>query len=182
MEILESEFLKNWREKLGVSQKRFAELAQVSLTTLRQFEIGSHKPQRNTLKKLTEVVRGIEGGLLGEETIRPQRKRRKDAKRAPEMEAIPLAVEAVTAIPKRRGRPPRQHPAPVQPMAAQAFPPKIPAPVEVVKPATTPAPAPDPVAAANLGVIQLSNLDLELINRVLNMTGKEKLALLAQLM
>jgi len=174
MDIQDSDYLKNWREKLGVSQKRFAELADISLTTLRQFESGSHKPQRKTLKKLTEVMQGIEAGSFSESAIRPPRKKRlgANASEAPD--------EAGDAFAKRRGRPPRLHqsdeylstPA-IEPQTQNA---------EVVAPAPVQLPTSFPAIQNSSGVIQLSNLDLELINRVLNMSGKEKLALLTQLM
>ncbi len=181
MGIHDSDFLKNWREKLGVSQKRFAELAKISLTTLRQFEIGSHKPQRKTLKKLNEVMQGIEAGNLGEEAIRPPRKRRKDAKIKLDVEASNIISGANLGPTKRRGRPPKLQ----NSTETLAVPEALPAssdPVPTPKQNSAPLPTSAQTAPSSIGVIQLSNLDLELINRVLNMSGKEKLALLAQLM
>lgn len=174
MDIQDSEYLKNWREKLGVSQKRFAELADISLTTLRQFESGSHKPQRKTLKKLTEVMQGIEAGTFSEATIRPPRKKRLSAN------ASDIPEDAGDTLGKRRGRPPRlnqndDHLSSL-PMEQQAQN------VQVVAPVPIQVPTISPAIQTSSGVIQLSNLDLELINRVLNMSGKEKLALLTQLM
>lgn len=207
MEDFDSTQLKTWREKLDLSQKRLAELANISLTTLRQLEFGTHRPQGRTLKKILEVMHGVESGSLTHEAIHPPRHRRQKTA-APEPEPVvpaPVAPAPVVAeapavapvVPKRRGRPPKAAapiapvPAPAKPAPARvaAKPAPPPAPVEaapapvpaLVMPVAAPAPAPKPVSPGPAG-IQLSNLDLELINRVLNMTGREKLALLEKLM
>jgi transcriptional regulator with XRE-family HTH domain len=207
MSDLNGDLLKNWRERLQLSQKRLAELATISLTTLRQFELGNHKPQKKTLKHLVDVMTGIETGSLTQEMIHPPRRRKKDAvEEAPIVVAAKPVEVAPAAEPKRRGRPPKSQtepaapapvaakpapvkpapapvaakPAPVKATPAPVAPKPAPAPVEA---ASAPAPAPAPAPAAPVpSVIQLSNLDLELINRVLNMTGREKLALLEKLM
>jgi len=147
--------LKGWREKLVISQKRLAELAKISLTTLRQLEIGTHKPQGRTLKKIVDIMKGIESGALSMEEVKPRRRRRKGS------------IEPVVEVPA---------PAPVVAMPKPVIPQATPTP----RPITSSA----PVAAPSHGSVpaQLSNLDLELINRVLNMNGREKLALLEKLM
>ncbi len=180
MEVQDSDFLKKWREKLGVSQKRFAELAKISLTTLRQFEIGSHKPQRKTLKKLTEIMQGIEAGKFEVDSNHPTKTRnqRSNSENGTEMLSDVNAPELLT--PKRRGRPPRA--------GRLIHETKIVAPVKDANIQNSHSTSPihsqtiQPIATNGLGVIQLSNLDLELINRVLNMSGKDKLSLLSQLM
>jgi transcriptional regulator with XRE-family HTH domain len=142
--------LQAWREKLVISQKRLAELAKISLTTLRQLEAGSHKPQQRTLKKIFEIMKSIESGDLSMEDVKPRRKRRSDA------------AELAT-------------PAPVMSLAP-------------VVPATPPVATHSSTVHALSGAvaphssIQLSNLDLELINRILNLGGREKLALLERML
>jgi len=184
MDIQELNFLKDWREKRGISQKRFAELAGVSLTTLRQFEFGTHAPQSKTLKKLTEIIHAIDSGSLSAHEIKPAKKRGR-VKASQIVSPVALATDSAMAAPKRRGRPPKSlsqnvavpvvnAPAKVEPVVLVDSTPK--------PPLSSPPPTVSPVPFVGAGVIQLSNLDLELINRVLNMTGKEKLDLLAKLL
>jgi len=141
--------LKDWREKLDISQKRLAELASISLTTLRQLEFGIHKPQNRTLKKIFEIMKGVESGAISMEEIKPRRRRRKDAVDSTAASAPAPAPVFVSS----------QEPEPVRAVAT---------------PLATPSRGSVP--------IQLSNLDLELINRVLNMSAREKLALIEKLM
>ena len=147
--------LKGWREKLVISQKRLAELAKISLTTLRQLEFGTHKPQGRTLKKIFEVMKGIESGSLSMEEVKPRRHRRKGG-----VESVVETAAPVAPAPIAR---------PQQAAMAPAY-----VPTSTITPTVAPSRGSVPV--------QLSNLDLELINRVLNMNGREKLALLEKLM
>ena len=145
--------LKDWREKLEVSQKRLAELAKVSLTTLRHLESGLHKPQGRTVKKIFEILRSVQAGYLSQADIKPPRKRRKGS--AAEQPAEVQAKQAVMAAPT-------------------ALPP-VPAPkaAGIHTAAST---------SVQTGAPQLSNIDLELINRVLNMNITEKVTLLEKLL
>jgi len=153
--------LKTWREKLQLSQKRFAELAKISLTTLRQLELGTHKPQNRTLRKIFDVKKGIESGEVGPEAIKPRRRK----KGAAEESLTPIAAPAATSKAVAE-------PAPTSASALASTPAFI----------STAAPTSITVSQPRGSVpIQLSNLDLELINRVLNMNGREKLALLEKL-
>ena len=120
--------LKAWREKHGLSQKRLSELARISLTTLRHIEIGSHKPQKRTKRKLMSTLRNIESNPPDVRRLKP----RKTVKIAQTRTSVPE--------PKSRVREPRER-----------------------------------------GTIKLTNLDLELISLILNMTRKEKLKLLQEL-
>jgi len=175
--------LKSWREKLTLSQKRLAELAKISLTTLRQLEIGSHKPQNKTLKKIWEVMKAIESGALSMTEIKTRRGRKSAAAPAPAPAPAAVVAKPTPAAPPVAAPKPAPVPAPaVKPAPAPAPAPK-PAPAPVPRPAPAPAPTAAPAVPARGTVpIQLSNLDLELINRVLNMSGREKLALLEKLM
>lgn len=167
MNIADDNQLKAWREKLGISQKRFAEVAGISLTTLRQFEDGLQKPHKKTMQKLAEVIQNIESGNFNQETLHPSRKRKNLAKVA--------TSEVITAggMPRIPEALPRILPNPIDSRQSDSQ-----------KPSPQLAGNVESTSATSLtsGVIHLSNLDLELINRVLNMTGKEKLALLEQLM
>ncbi len=115
MEEIKATEVKNWREKLGLSRKRLAEFAKVSMTTLRQLELGKHKPQQRTIKRITEALQKVASGKL--------------------------PVESAAA----NSKPTEQKPAPAE------------------------------------GPIRLSNLDLELISRILNMTEAQKIDLLKQI-
>ena len=116
--------LKAWRDRFGISQKRLSELAKISLTTLRHIEIGSHKPQKRTKRKLMSTLRNVETNppIIRKRTYRKTEKTEKN-------------------VSGTRSRETKQ-----------------------------------------TGPIRLTNLDLELIARILNMTSKEKLNLLRELM
>lgn len=164
MNIQGDNFLKDWRDKAGISQKRFAELAGVSLTTIRQFEEGTHKPQSKTLKRLTELIQNIENGTISPNEIFASRKRGKPAK--VDLTAVrrdaSVKIGEISANEKTESAVTK-----TETKTIEAIP-------ELQRST--------PVAGYHPGIIQLSNLDLELINRILNMSGKEKLALLAKLM
>jgi len=116
--------LKSWRDRFGISQKRLSELAKISLTTLRHIEMGSHKPQKRTKRKLMSTLRNVETNppVIKKRTQRKTEKTEKTASGT-------------------RIRETKQN-----------------------------------------GPIKLTNLDLELFTRILNMTSKEKLNLLRELM
>jgi len=48
--------LKTWRKQHGLSQKKLAELAKVSLETLRKVEALKGKPRADTLKKIEQAI------------------------------------------------------------------------------------------------------------------------------
>lgn len=141
--------LKGWREKFGISQKKLADLAEVSLTTVRHFEMGKQKPQKQTIERIAEALKSFEG-------VKPRLDKRKRGPKPGRSRTITVATAAQESpgTGKRRGRPPKV--------------------VEI--------PTPVPVKADKNMPIKLSNIDLELINRILNMSGKQKLDLLKTLM
>ena len=116
--------LKSWRDKFGISQKRLSELAKISLTTLRHIELGSHKPQKRTKRKLMSTLRNVE-------TNPPVINKRTERK----------TVKIDKPDAEIRLKETKQN-----------------------------------------GPIKLTNLDLEPITRILNMSTKEKLNLLRELM
>lgn len=151
MEKPKLEALKDWRNKFGLSQKKFSEIAQVSLETLRQIEIGKkRKPHKKTLKKIASAIADIE------KTGAPVKEAKPPA--TVEKEVKPGVESKKTG--KKRGRPPKK---------AETAPA-----VRAVKAAARPSPSGEPV--------MISNLDLELINRILSMSNKEKLTLLQELL
>ncbi len=151
MEKPKLEALKDWRKKFGLSQKKFSEIAQVSLETLRQIELGKkRKPHKKTLKKISSAIADIE------KTGAPVREAKPPA--AIEKEVKTGVEKKITG--KKRGRPPKK--AGTVPAA------------RVVKVAVRPSPSGEPV--------MISNLDLELINRILSMSNREKLTLLQELL
>ncbi len=120
--------LKHWREKFGFSQKKFAEIANISLATLRQIEAGQQKPQQRSLKKIEVAFEKIADDPEFLEMLK--------------MESKDLGEMTQTL---RSGPYPK----------SSGF--------------------PD-------GPIRLSNIDLELINRILNMSSHDKLELLKRIM
>ena len=192
--------LKAWREKMGLSQQRFATIAKVSLLTVRQLETGLHSPRKATLAKIIEAVKAVEANP--ELAVHRRRRRRAAAEEAPGMEGAP-ALEAAPvaegmaaavvvpvaegmaapaeapALPKRRGRPPKalvEGEAAVPKRRGRAA-----YDAEGGAPARAAAPSPYIFTPDESRPIKLSNLDLELISRILNMTGREKLDLLLKL-
>lgn len=149
--------LKTWREKVGVSQQRFARIAGVSLAAFRRIEMEGRKPRPATLKRLLDAIKRVEAnpGLIAEMDGRRQR--------ALQARAAKLAAQVAL----------KPAPKPALKVAAE------PAPRPAPKPAPRP-PAPQPKVEEEFPV-RLTNLDLELINRVLNMSNREKLELLRQL-
>jgi len=229
------ENLKEWREEHNLSQKKLSDMAGISLTTLRLFEMNKQKPQERTLSRLVNVVRHINEGTAPpmEEAVAPRRRgpgRRKKAKAVGTVAAIPKPVPAPPVEEpevKKAPAPVVAKPAPVAPPVTAPIPAAVPTvaapipaavpPVTVpippavptvtvpipaaVPPVTVPIPAvvppvtvPIPAAAPPVTVaipsaapaptglpLRLSNLDLELIGRILNMSDKEKVTLLATL-
>jgi transcriptional regulator with XRE-family HTH domain len=185
--------LKSWREKLGLSQQRFATIANVSLLTVRQLEIGQHSPRKATLAKILEGVKAVE---INPELAAPKRRGRRKATEtaetmegAPQVEGAPAAegapaegAEAPTAevtLPRRRGRPRKTEVAGAEAASMHLGRPLRAAEATLMTP--KPAPSPYIFSADEAHPIKLSNLDLELINRILNMTGREKMDLLMKL-
>lgn len=149
MEEVNVKEIKSWREKLGLSQKKLSELAKISLNTIRQLEIGKHKPQQRTLKRLSEALNHyLEKDTTGEKA---------DAKPKAPVAAGTAVKKEEKKVPKKRGRKPKSY------MSATES-------------------APTTHASERSGSIKLSNLDLELINRIFSMTNEEKLDLLRRIM
>lgn len=138
MKELDPSELKPLRESLRISQKKFSEMAGVSLATLRSIEFGTRKAQARTWKRIVDLVQKLSDGSL---------------KVAP---SPAVGVSASNPTGRRRGRPKGS-----TNVAAAA------------KPITS-RPTPQPLA--------LSNLDLELISRILGLTAEEKVDLLKQIM
>ena len=161
------EDIKVRREKMKISQQRLVKEAKISLATLEQLELGNQKPQSRTIKKILTALE--------------------------KFESTDPASLAESAPKRKRGRPRKTDVknASVKPMKGK--PEKVAAgkPKETPDPTIQPTVDPQPTAAvtetavvtAEVGQsIKLSNIDLELINRILNMTGLEKLDLLKKLM
>ena len=129
--------LKTMRENFNLSQTRLAELANISLTTLRQLETGQQKPQKRTIKKIFETFERISNDP---ESI----KSRNSSKSFPDEDYSSSMSnskkKSITAKTFHTGSEFIHHP------------------------------------------IRLTNIDLELINRILNMSGQDKLELLRKLL
>jgi transcriptional regulator with XRE-family HTH domain len=181
MDNLKPTELKSWREKLGLSQQRLAKFAKVSLATLRKLEVGGQKPQKRTLSKVFAAIKEIESDPT--KVVKPPRAVRRGR---PKKEVAAPKPKA------RRGRPPKvkaeKPPKPARVKAPRVKAPRVKAapikaaPVKAapVKPAPV-KPAPAKAPAVSSGPIRLSNLDLELISRILNMRDSEKLDLLKKI-
>ena len=146
--IFEGQNLKNWREERNYSQKKLSDLCGISLTTLRQLETGGNKPQKRTVKKVLEALNAIASAAPDAVVVPKPRRRRRMSKSAPTAVVKPKATDAPPAAPT------------AAPTAAPA------------------APAAPVKAPKGAGPIHLSNLDLELMTRILNMTDLEKVELL----
>ncbi len=146
--------LKDWRKSKKLSQKKLADAAGLSLTTVRLLEMGKQKAQGKTLEKIADAIRQINAGVIPEtepvEIVTPPRKKAK-------IEAKPEAV----AEPKPEA-------------VAEPKPEAVAEPKPETKPLLV-------KVREESSPIRLSNLDLELIRRILNMTEREKLNILQSL-
>ncbi len=158
MQELKGSELKTWRKKFKLSQKKLADMANISLATMRQIEIGKSKPQSRTMQRLINAVKDVESA---------------PAAAAPKKAAAPVPKAAVK-VAKGGAKP--VHRAKV---GAAAKPAARGRPRVTAKPARAKVARKAPAAS---GPIKMTNLDLELINRILNMSGKDKLQLLRKLM
>jgi DNA-binding XRE family transcriptional regulator len=168
--------LKTWRKKFNLSQGKLADLAELSLNTIMKMESGAKDVQKRTIDRLLLAIKAVEDKV----TVIPAETRKPTAPVAP----APVApVVAPIVAP----------PVVAKPVDVAAPTPKLSVPAPVVTP--DPAVAPTPVAApapqvsmATLPVppqvapLQLTNLDLELINRVILMSVKQKLRMLELMM
>ncbi len=147
--------IKARREKLNLSYTQLAKIAKISLATVQQVESGKQKPQSRTIKKITDALDYLEA--KGPEAIAasvPMRKRGRPRKK----DAKKAAAKPTKAAAKK----PRKVKAAPAPKITKM--------------------TPEAVTTEGSFPIKLSNIDLELINRILNMTGLEKIDLLKKLM
>jgi transcriptional regulator with XRE-family HTH domain len=181
MDELQTTELKAWREKQNMSQAKLARIAKISLQTLRQLEVGAHKPRGSTLRHLLDAIKGVETGApeILEQLIDKRRGRKIHAEPAP----LAGGEAGEAPAPKRRGRPPKVRLPGEEAPVRRGRPPKaLTAPTPAPAPLHIPPLSPSPFRVSpEAGRIRLSNLDLELINRILNMTAREKLDLLRRL-
>lgn len=151
MEDLNLKELRTWRKRFGLTLKKLAELAKISPVTLRHLEIGKHKPQKRTIINLLSALRVFETSL------------KRESRNTSEAGAIDSSTSG-------------------NDLASALL-------AEAVNPGSgagdlkshSVAPSQRNSGDGNTGSISLSNIDLELINRILNMTNQEKLNLLQQL-
>jgi len=130
--------LKSFRKKHWLSQRKLANLAKVSLETLRKVEAGKGKPRADTLEKIEQAIRAIEAKPAAE--VKPAK--------AKKHKAVPKAKPArKVGVAKAKRRSPGR-----------------------------------PRKTTETGPIKLSNVDLELLNRILNMSEGEKIELLKKIM
>ncbi len=187
--------LKQWRLKHRLSQRRLANLARINVITLRKIETWKSKPLKETLKKLQDVVKAIEA----EPVLKA--KPAKAKKRKATVEAKPVAKPPAPMIDLKSFR--KRHGLSQAKLAKlakvslntilnteagkhkpmkgtllkieQAIKAVESKPVPKAKPATK-------VSATEVVPIKLSNLDLELIGRILGMSGRQKVELLKKMM
>ncbi len=166
MEGLIPSDLKAWRTKFKLSQKKLATLAKVSLATLRQLEVGGdRKPRRKTLKMVETAIKDFESKIASTKTdasaVAAKKPEVRKARKPKAAKPKPKARKPVAAKPKPKARKPKA----------------------AVKPKTKKRVAPPKVTAKRVSKspVMITNLDLELINRILRMNAKEKLALLQKI-
>ena len=197
--------LKSWRKKHGLSQAKLSKLAKVSLNTILNMEAGKHEPMKGTVQKLQDAIKAIEAKPAAE--VKPvekppaekpatpvidlqswrkkhglsQAKLSKLAKvslntilnmeagkgkpRADTLEKIKQAIRAIEAKPAAEVKPAKAK-------KRKAVPKTKPARKGRGKSRKT----------TETGPIKLSNVDLELLNRILNMSESEKIELLKKMM
>ena len=144
--------LKTWRKRFALSQGKLADMAQLSLNTIMKFEAGAKDVQKRTLDRLLQAIKSVEDKV----TVIPAE--------APK----PVATAAASVA------------TPMAPVAPARVEPVAPKPVAITQ---QQAPAKVETAAPSAAApIQLTNLDLELINRVIVMSTKEKLRMLSLMM
>ncbi len=162
--------IKSWRAKFGISQKKLADFAKISLATLHQIEIGGkHKPHNKTLRKLASAIEDIQGKTTEAKAGEPGAVQEVKAK-------IPKASAAEK--PKRRGRKPKKVVEKVKKKRGRKAKQKVVKAASVKPPVKASAKKP----AVKEPPVLITNLDLELINRILRMNSKEKLELLQNLL
>lgn len=143
MEQISFAELREWRRKYKVSQKKLADLANISVTTLQQLETDKHKPQRKTRKRILDAVKKIENSPEKYSKISRKSRRKR---------VEPVVVERETvSLPESMLSSPNSELAPEK-------------------------------TVSDSGRVALTNIDLELINRMMSMTIEEKLTLLKQLL
>ena len=201
--------LKPWRKKHGLSQRKLANLAKINVITLRQIETGKGKQRVDTLKKLQDAIKVIEAKPVAEAKPAKAKKRKatvevktavkppapmidlksfrkrhglfqaklsklakvslntilnmeagKGKPRTDTLEKIMLAIKDVEGKPVPKTKPTRK--------------------IRVVKAKRKG--RGKSRKTTETGPIKLSNIDLELLNRILNMSESEKIELLKKMM
>ncbi|MFH0764891.1 MAG: helix-turn-helix domain-containing protein [Calditrichota bacterium] len=165
--------LKEKRLSLGLSQKKLSSLAGISLTTLRQMEEGSSGARRRTVNRVLAAIEKIElGGEAGLGLVPLKtRARRKSSK---------VAKEKASERIKRSARPRKI--VEIQPPGEAGEPAINQTPATTnVQPAFKLSPQKHPVTQNASAPLHLTNIDLELINRMLGLNPEQKLDLLKYL-
>ena len=201
--------LKSFRKKHGLSQAKLAKLAKVSLNTILNMEAGKHKTMKGTMLKLQDAIKAIEAKPVADvkPVIKPrapmidlksfrkkhglsQAKLAKLAKvslnticnmeagkgkpRADTLKRIEQAIKAIEAKPAAEVKPAKAKKHKAVPKAK---------PARKVRVAKAKRKSPGrPRKTTETSPIKLSNVDLELLNRVLNMNEREKIELLKKML
>ncbi|NQT34472.1 helix-turn-helix transcriptional regulator [bacterium] len=196
--------LKSWRKQHGLSQKKLAELAKVSLNTICNVEAGKGKPMKGTVKKLEEVFKAVESKPSAKTKLtveaKPVVKRKEpmiDLKsfrkkhglsQAKLAKLAKVSLNTICNVEAGKGTPMKgtvkkleEAFKAVESMPGKAVPKaKLTRMVRVTKAKRKG--HDKPRKTIETGPIKLSNIDLELFNRVLNMSEGEKIELLKKMM
>lgn len=180
--------LKEKRQNLGLSLKKLASLAGVNITTLRQMEAGLTEPRRSSLNKVLAAIERIElegetkGGSVPQKTptaskpskslaVKKAKKPFPGNRKPKPMDTSPESAKELEIAKS----PPKPEPVKVRPKAAK------PRQRTTVISESKPSPKVETQELKKSPSLHLSNIDLELINRMLGLTSDQKIDLLKYL-
>jgi len=171
--------LKSWRKQHGLSQEKLARMAGIKLETYRKAELGRSKPIEATLSKLERAMSAVEAKTQTEKRTIPTKLselkswRQRFGLSQKMLSALSkISLATVGLIEAGRIRP---HKKTLEKLADTIV--NVESGAEVIK-----TPKRRAVVDHTAGQIRLSNIDIDLINLVLNMSRKKKIELLKTMM
>ncbi len=177
--------LKFWRKKHGLSQRKLANLAKINVITLRQVETGKSKPRKDTSKKLQDAIKAIEAKPVAKPPAKKPVTPMIDLKswrkqfnisQAKLAKLAKVSLNTSCNMEAGKGKPRADTLKKIEQAikAVEAKPVSKAMPTRKGHGRSRKTTETDP--------IKLSNVDLELLNRMLNMSGRQKLELLKKMM
>lgn len=205
MEQFDLKDLKKWREERGLTIPYISKQIGMRTVTIKALEEGKQKPQKRSLDKLLKFIREYQGPIVSQ-TVKKEKipalkteveleklSRKEVAETAPSGKKTLKPVSATQPAPemkRKRGRPKLQKPTSAIGEMKMAEMGAFPAPTKRERKSKAESILPlrqqeerfPKISKPEFAPpIQLTNLDLELINRVLSLDIREKLDLIAKL-